>query len=216
MPARRRAARPSAPTAPGAAPRAASRFGSIGARARSSRAFQTLSGAPAARSSRISSSSSFSANTSSSSAGGTCFGPAPGRRGADPSSCSRYSTRAIGCLQRPVGVVQVRRPLEARPPLGRRRVVEVVGMKLAAERPEPLLELGRVEVQLARQAQESEVVAVPAERQDLRALRAEVRVDGRAAAAITADLNRGAGDGVDIEGSWFRSSRVQAFLNLEP
>ena len=46
-------------------------------------------------------------------------------------------------LQRPVGVVQVRRPLEAGAPLGRRRVVEVVGMELAAQRAEALLEIAR-------------------------------------------------------------------------
>ena len=60
-------------------------------------------------------------------------------------------------------------------------------MKLPAERAEPLLEIGDVEIQLARQAEKREVVAVPAERQDLRALRAEVHVDRRAAAAIAAD-----------------------------
>ena len=49
--------------------------------------------------------------------------------------------RDIGCLQRAVRVVQVRRPLEAGAPLGRRRVVEVVRMKLPAQRPEPLLEV---------------------------------------------------------------------------
>ena len=51
-------------------------------------------------------------------------------------------------------------------------------MKLPAERAEALLEIGRVDVQLARQPEEREVVAVTAERQDLRALRTEVRVDG--------------------------------------
>ena len=65
-------------------------------------------------------------------------------------------------------------------------------MKLAAQRAEPLLEIGRVEVQLARQPEEREVVAVAAERQDLRALRAEVHVDRRAAAAGAAlELKRG-------------------------
>ena len=113
-------------------------------------------GAPPARSSRISSSSSFSANTSSSSAGGTCFDAfavASPRR--SPSSFSRYSMRATGCLQRPVGVVQIRRPLEAGAPLGRRRVVEIVGMKLPAERAEALLEIRGVDRQLPRQPEEA-------------------------------------------------------------
>ena len=63
-----------------------------------------------------------------------CSAPPRASPAASPSSCSRYSTRATGCLQRPVRVVQVRRALEARAPFGRRRVVEVVRVKLAAER----------------------------------------------------------------------------------
>ena len=64
-------------------------------------------------------------------------------------------------------------------------------MELAAERAKPLFEIGDVEVQLARNAEEREIVALTAERQDLRALRAEVHVDRGAAAAGAADLNRG-------------------------
>ena len=89
--------------------------------------------------SRISSSSSLSANTSSSSAGGTCsrrLGRAVRRQ---PFELQQVLDAADRLLQRPIRVVQVRRPLEARASLSRRRVVEVVRMKLPAQRPEPLL-----------------------------------------------------------------------------
>jgi hypothetical protein len=51
-----------------------------------------------ARSSRISSSSSFNAKTSSRSAGGTCFVASSGLLATNPSSCSKYSTREMGCF----------------------------------------------------------------------------------------------------------------------
>ena len=54
--------------------------------------------------------------------------------------------------------------------------------------PPSLLEIVDVEIQPARQTEKREVVAVAPDREDLRALRAEVRVDRRAAAAILADL----------------------------
>ena len=63
-------------------------------------------------------------------------------------------------------------------------------MELAAERTEPLFEVSDVEVQLPGNAEKRKIVALTAERQDLRALRAEVHVDRRAAAAGSADLNR--------------------------
>ena len=72
-------------------------------------------------------------------------------------------------------------------------------MKLPAQRAETLLEIGDVEVQLARHAEKREVVALPAERQDLGALRTEVHVDRRAAAAGPADLNRTGRDWEDIK-----------------
>src|SRR5262249_60529705 len=80
-------------------------------------------------------------------------------------------------LQRPIRVVQIRRSLEARAAFGRGRVEEVVRMELTAQAAEPLLEVVRVDAELARQAEKQEVVAVTADRQNLRALRAEVRVD---------------------------------------
>src|SRR5262245_21595985 len=63
-------------------------------------------------------------------------------------------------------------------------------MKLAAQRPEGLLEILCRQIELARKAQEGEVVAVPAERENLRALRTEMNVHGSAAAAAAADLKR--------------------------
>ena len=79
----------------------------------------------------------------------------------------------------------------ARPPLGGRGVVEEIRMKLPAERAEALLERGALQVQPVRQTHEGEVVAMSAERQDLRALRTEVGVDRRAAAAVATHLKRG-------------------------
>ena len=64
-------------------------------------------------------------------------------------------------------------------------------MKLPAERAEAPRELGGLQVEAVRQADEREVVAMPAERQNLRALRTEMRVNGRAAAAITTHLKAG-------------------------
>src|SRR5258706_5278747 len=93
-------------------------------------------------------------------------------------------------LQCPVGVVEVRRSLEARAALGHRRVEKEVRMQLTAQAAEPLLEIVRVDGQLARQAEKREVIAVAADGEKPGALRAEVGVDGRAAAAIAADLKR--------------------------
>ena len=102
---------------------------------------------------------------------------AAGTRRASPGSCSvRYASFRYD-----------ERSRLARRSAGR-RVVEVVGMELPAQLAEAPLEIGGVEIQLARQAEEREVVAVPAERQDLRALRTEVRVDRRAAAALATRL----------------------------
>ena len=64
-------------------------------------------------------------------------------------------------------------------------------MKLTAERTEPLLEVGRVHRQLSRQPEEAEVVALTGERQDLRALGTEVRIERSACAAMAASLERG-------------------------
>src|SRR6185436_17507025 len=97
-------------------------------------------------------------------------------------------------LDRTIRVVEVRRALQAREALRRRRVIEVIRMKLAAERPEVLLEHRAVDSQLARQAKEGKVISLPPERQDLGALRAEVHVDRRTTAAGSADLkNDGSG-----------------------
>jgi hypothetical protein len=63
-------------------------------------------------------------------------------------------------------------------------------MELPAERPEALFEVGLVDAELSRQAKEAEIVAVPTEREDVRALRTEVDVYRRAAAAILANLKR--------------------------
>src|SRR4051812_41182480 len=94
-------------------------------------------------------------------------------------------------LERPIRVVQVRRPLEAGAPFGRGRIVEVIRMELAAEGAEARFEVSEIELQPARNAEERKVVTVPAERQNPRALRAEVRVGARAAAAVAADLKGG-------------------------
>ena len=73
-------------------------------------------------------------------------------------------------------------------------------MKLPAQAAKPLLEIVGADVELARQPEKREVVTVPADRENLRALRAEVRVDRRAAAAVTADLKCGCGlRGHDIQ-----------------
>jgi hypothetical protein len=61
-------------------------------------------------------------------------------------------------------------------------------MKLAAERSESPLQIGNIDVQFSRQTEEGEIVAVAAERQDLGALRAEVRVNRRASPASLAGL----------------------------
>src|ERR1044071_7138678 len=89
-------------------------------------------------------------------------------------------------LQRPIRVVEIGGTLQARKALGRRRVVVVVGMKLAAQFAEPPLEIIRVDHQAARQAEEREVVAVTGKPQDTAALRAEVLVDRSARAAVAA------------------------------
>src|SRR4029079_15531386 len=108
--------------------------------------------------------------------------------------------------QRPVCVVQVRRSLEARPSLRRRGVVKKIRMKLPAERTKTALELRRIEVEPPRQPHEREIIAVPPEREDLGALRAEVPVDRRAAAAVTADLKRRRGGQAKLRRS-FHSRR---------
>ena len=87
-------------------------------------------------------------------------------------------------------VVQIGAAFEARPALGRRRVVEVVWVKLPAEPAEPRFEIRLDEIQFAGQTKEAEVVAVTPQREYLRALRAEMRVDGRPAAATPAGLKR--------------------------
>jgi hypothetical protein len=63
-------------------------------------------------------------------------------------------------------------------------------VELAAERAKLLLEINRVEIQLARNTEERIVIALTAERQNLRALRTEVRIDRRAAPAAAAHLKR--------------------------
>ena len=70
----------------------------------------------------------------------------------------------------------------------RRRIVEKIRMKLAAEGSEPPLQIGHVDVQFSRQTEEGEIIAVAAERQNLRALRAEVGVNRRASTASLAGL----------------------------
>ncbi len=145
--------------------------------------------------SRISSSSSLRANTSSSSDGRNLLGRFLGTACREPFELQQVLDPRDRLLQGPIRVVQIRRALETRAAFRRRRVEEVVRMKLPAQAAEPLLEIVGADVELARQPEKREVVAVPADRQDLRALRAEVRVDGRAAAAITADLKCGRGLG---------------------
>jgi hypothetical protein len=61
-------------------------------------------------------------------------------------------------------------------------------MKLAAQNPKSLFEQTRIEVQFSRDAKKREVIAAPSERQNLRALRTEVDVDGRSATAGPANL----------------------------
>jgi len=89
-------------------------------------------------------------------------------------------------LQGAIRVVQIRRSLEAREPFGRRGVVVVVGMKLAAQLAKALLEILRVDGEPPRQAEEREVVAVPAQREEAAALRAEVLINGSTRAAVAA------------------------------
>src|SRR6187402_873072 len=91
-------------------------------------------------------------------------------------------------LQRAVRIVQIRGALEAGTPLAGCRVVEVVRVELPAERAKTLLEERRIELQLPRHAHEGEVVAVPSNRQNLGALRAEVHIHRSAAATVAADL----------------------------
>src|SRR5207253_6202077 len=101
------------------------------------------------------------------------------RGGPDPFELQQVADPRDRRLQRPIRVVQVRRALQAGAPFGRSRVVEVIGVELAAEGAEALFEVSGVELQPARNAEEREVVTVPPERQDPGALRAEMRVDGR-------------------------------------
>jgi hypothetical protein len=56
-----------------------------------------------------------------------------------------------------------------------------------------LLQLGCVQIELPGDSQEREIIAVPADRQDLAALRTEMDIHGRSAAAIPADLKRASG-----------------------
>src|SRR5688572_16956651 len=75
-------------------------------------------------------------------------------------------------------------------------------MKLAAQIPEPALEVLQVERQPPLHAEELEIVAVAPERQDAVALRAEMVVHGRAGAAVAA-LERGHGaDGDGFGSHW--------------
>ncbi len=152
---RGRRRRPIAPASACSCASCSIRLASIGCRARSSRACHRSAGAPLPRSSRISSSSSFSANTSSSSAGGTCLAASAGPDGASPSSCRRYSIREIGW--RSVRYASFR--YDDRSRLARRSagdgVVEIVRMKLPAERSETLLEIRGVDVQLPRQPEKA-------------------------------------------------------------
>jgi len=61
-------------------------------------------------------------------------------------------------------------------------------MELAAQLPEPLIEVRQVDGQLPRQFEEAEVVAVARERHDPVALGAEVRGRRRSGAAMPARL----------------------------
>ena len=121
------------------------------------------------------------------------------------------STRAIGCLQRPVRVVQVRRTLERSPAARRRRVVEVVRVKLAAQRRGTgcSSSAARSMVQLAAAGRETRSSHRAGRATGLRALRAEVRVDRRTAAAIAAEPEGGGGEGMaakcDCRSSMIRS-----------
>src|SRR6187399_2998595 len=89
-------------------------------------------------------------------------------------------------LQRPVGVVQIRRALEAREAFGRSGVVVEVGVELAAQVAEAAIEILAVDFEPPRQTEEGEIVALPVERLDPAALRAEVLVYRHAAAAVAA------------------------------
>src|SRR6187455_1482123 len=88
--------------------------------------------------------------------------------------------------QRAIRVVQIRRPLQTCEPFRRRRVVEIVRVKLAAQIAEPSLELRLIDHKPPRQPEERKVVTVPSERQDPAALRTEVLVNGRAGTAVSA------------------------------
>src|SRR5262249_734577 len=70
----------------------------------------------------------------------------------------------------------------------------VVGMKFATEVAEALFEILRIEREAARQPQECKVVPMPAQRKDPAALRAEVLVNRRAGAAVSALEHRGSTD----------------------
>ena len=63
-------------------------------------------------------------------------------------------------------------------------------MKVPAQRSKLLVEIRDVEIELPGHAEITEVIALTAERQNLRALRAEMHVDRSAAAAAPADLKR--------------------------
>jgi len=86
-----------------------------------------------------------------------------------------------------------------------------------------LLEFREVEIQLARYAQEREIVALPSQPQNLRALRAEVHVNRRTAAAGPTDLDDFSMDGGrhDKQRFWVAGSTFQVpgsasrFLNPE-
>ena len=126
---------------------------------------QLLGRRPPSRSSRISSSCSFSSNTSSSRLGGTDGVAAVPRGWRQAFDRQQVLDPRHRVAQRPIRVVEIRGSLEAGQTLGRRRVVEVVGVELAAERGS-----GARRSWASRSAggaaREREVVAVAAERQD--------------------------------------------------
>src|SRR4030095_17152760 len=88
--------------------------------------------------------------------------------------------------QCPIRVVQIRRPLQTGETLGRRCVVEIVRMKLTAQVAKAPLQLRLVDDETPRPPQEREVIAVPPERENPAALRAEMLVHRGAGAAIPA------------------------------
>jgi hypothetical protein len=61
-------------------------------------------------------------------------------------------------------------------------------VELPAQRPEAALEIGGFQVELPWNPEKRKIVAMPPERQNLAALRAEVHVHGRPAAAVPAGL----------------------------